>query len=213
MILLVGSEGNMGTRYKRTLDFLGRKYSCYDTKLSTSLEEAAEGCDRAIVATPTAIHAKSIMDILSVMPSKPILCEKPIDKDLTVLKDILKKCRDANSDIRMVFQYKKVYKDDGLVGPSHYNYFRHGDDSLIWDCIQIIGLSRGTVSLKETSPMWSCAINGQMLKIQHMDWAYVDYISDWLTMPSLCIGPQEILEIHEKVHQYINASRFFNGST
>jgi hypothetical protein len=213
MILLVGSEGGMGTRYKRILEHLGRAYKCYDTKLSTSLDEAAKGCDRAIIATPTIHHAESILDILSVMPSKPILCEKPIDKDLKVLKDILKRCKDVQTDLRMVFQYKSIYNNDGLIGPSHYDYFRHGDDGLAWDCIQIIGLAHGTVSLKEKSAVWSCQINGQKLHIQNMDWAYIYYIQDWLTLPALCIGPDEILEIHEKVHQYINAARFFNGST
>ena len=212
-ILLVGSEGSMGTRYKRILDYLGRSYKCYDTKLSTPLEEAAMGCDRAIIATPTRLHAESILDILSVMPSKPILCEKPIDKDLKVLKDILQKCKDAKTDLRMVFQYKRIYNNDGLIGPSHYNYFRHGDDGLAWDCIQIIGLAKGTVNLEETSPVWSCAINGQKLQIQNMDWAYIEYIRDWLTFPSLCIGPDEILAIHEKVHNFINSARFLNGST
>jgi hypothetical protein len=213
MILLVGSEGGMGTRYKRILEYLGRPYSCYDKKLSTPLDEAAKGCDRAIIATPTSLHAESIMDILSVMPSKPILCEKPIDKDLKVLKDILKRCKDVQTDLRMVFQYKRIYNNDGLVGPSHYDYFRHGDDGLAWDCIQIIGLAKTTVSLQEKSPFWSCAINGQRLHIQNMDFAYVAYIQDWLTLPSLCIGPDEILEIHEKVHEYIKAARYFNGST
>lgn len=212
-ILIMGSEGIMGTRYKRILEYLGRPYSCFDTKLSTPLKEAALGCDRAIVATPTMHHAESILEVLDVMPSRPILCEKPIDKDLKILKNILERCKESKSDLRMVFQYKRVYNNDGLIGPSHYDYFRHGDDGLAWDCIQIIGLAKSTISLREKSPIWSCEINGQKLHIQNMDWAYIAYIQDWLTLPSLCVGPDEILEIHEKVHQYINSARFFNGST
>lgn len=205
-ILIMGSEGSMGTRYKRILEYLGVRFSCYDTKLGIPLDEVAFGCDRVIIATPTHLHAQHIIEALNVLPSKPILCEKPIDKDLTVLKTVLEKCREANTDLRMVMQYKKVYKDDGLIGPSHYDYFKHGNDSLIWDCIQIIGLARGTVTLRESSPVWSCAINGQMLKIQNMDFAYVEYINDWLKMPSLCVGPQEILAIHEKVLKVANGS-------
>ena len=205
-VLLLGSEGNMGKRYKAILDYLRIPFSCYDIKLFGLLEEAAEGCDRAIIATPTNFHAESILDVLCVLPGKPILCEKPIDKNITVLKDLLERCAEAKSDLRMVFQYRKVYKDDGMIGPSHYDYFRHGDDSLLWDCIQIVGLARGTVKLSESSPVWSCAINGQMLKLNMMDWAYVEYISDWLKSPMLCVGPAEILEIHEKVTRLANGA-------
>ena len=205
-VLLLGSEGGMGRRYKAILDYLRIPYSCYDLKLFGSLEEASLGCDRAIIATPTNFHAESIVDVLRVLPGKPILCEKPIVKDILSLKDILSKCAEAKSDLRMVFQYRKVYKDDGMIGPSHYDFFRHGDDSLIWDCIQIIGLARGTVKLSESSPVWSCAINGQMLKLSLMDWAYIEYVNDWLKSPSLCVGPQEILEIHEKTARLANGT-------
>ena len=205
-VLLVGSEGNMGKRYKAILDYLRIPFSCFDVKLFGTIEEAAEGCDRAIIATPTAHHATSIYQVLKVLPAKPILCEKPIDKDISVLKMILSDCAVNGSDLRMVFQYRKVYKDDGMIGPSHYDFFKHGDDSLLWDCIQIVGLARGTVKLSESSPVWSCAINGQMLKQNMMDWAYVEYISDWLKSPMLCVGPSEILEIHEKIVRLANGS-------
>lgn len=204
-VLIIGSEGNMGARYRAILDYLHVPYARYDLKLNIPIEQAAIGCDRTLIATPTPFHAESIRQAIRHVQG-PILCEKPITKDIAELKALLAECHEAKCDLRMVYQYKKVYKDDGMIGPSHYDFFKHGEDSLIWDCIQIVGLARGTVKLSQTSPVWSCAINGQMLKLGAMDWAYCEYVSDWLKAPMLCVGSQEILEIHEKTARLANGA-------
>lgn len=197
-VLIVGSEGNMGQRYKMILKYLKVPFSCFDTKLETSLLAASLDCDRAIIATPTEHHTSNIRDVMKYLKG-PILCEKPICKDLLELGKLLDECKANGTDLRMVYQYKKVYRDDVLAGPSYYNYFKHGSDGLNWDCIQIIGLARGSVRISENSPFWNCVINGQTLRIQDMDMAYVEYVADWLKSPVLCAGPDEILDAHKKV--------------
>jgi hypothetical protein len=197
-VLLAGSEGNMGARYKAILDYLRIPFMKFDKSLPWTIEEASYGCDRAIVCTPTDTHDDVIREIIRVMPARPILCEKPVTKCVRELANLLSDCEDVGTDLRMVMQYKKLYKEDGLIGPTTYNYFKHGQDGIFWDCLQIIGLARGRVKLDETSPFWQCVINGQMLRIANMDLAYVQYVEDWLKSPQVCVGPDEMYEIHEK---------------
>lgn len=203
-VLLMGHKGNMGARYRAVLDYLRVPWVGYDLGESMRGAHLAEfNCDRVLIATPTQKHATHIEKCLSDVPGLPILCEKPITKNLAELRALIKACAHAGSDLRMMYQYKKVYKEDGMIGPTHYDFFKHGSDGLEWDCMQIIGLARTTCKLSEVSPIWSCAINGQMLRPQLMDVAYVDYVSDWLRTPSVCVGPQEILEVHEKVSRLV----------
>jgi hypothetical protein len=83
-------------------------------------------------------------------------------------------------------------------GPSHYNYFRHGNDGILWDCMQIIGLANGPVEIKEDSPIWDCVINGNRLNLSDMDGAYVSFIRSWLN-GNLRQNFIEVVEIHRKV--------------
>lgn len=204
-VLLMGALGSMGSRYCAILKHLGVDYSIYDVQLRMSLESAAQGCDRVLIATPTQAHTFSIRDAIRVLPGKPILCEKPITKDMVELSKLIAECAEAKSDLRVVFQYKRAYLDDFGSGPTHYNFYRHGGDGLYWDCIQIIGLARGLVTLREDSPIWDCVINGTRLSIADMDRAYVAYLADWLHNPELCVGVKDILSIHKKVQELIDA--------
>ena len=142
--------------------------------------------------------------MIRVLPGKPILCEKPITTNIEQLSEVIKECQAAKSDLRVVYQYKKAYIDDFNHGPTHYNFYRHGGDGLQWDCIQIIGLARGLVTLREDSPIWDCVINGQRLNIGDMDRAYVSYVADWLHNPELCVGVNDILAIHKKVKEFVH---------
>jgi len=92
------------------------------------------------------------------------------------------------------------------IGRSHYDYFRHGNDGLVWDCLQIIALARSAPLLRETSPMWSSMINGKALNIAHMDAAYMAYVQAWFKYPAQDMG--EIIGIHEKVDAFEKGFQF-----
>jgi hypothetical protein len=206
-VLLVGAAGNMGSRYKAVLNYLGVEFSPYDITLKTTLKDAAKGCDRALICTPTDAHADSIRQVISVLKG-PILCEKPITKNLRELRDLINDCAKAGCDLRMIYQYKKVYRDDGFIGPTHYDYYKSGGDGLAWDCIQLIGLARGSIRIDQKSPIWDAAINGQLLRIGLMDQAYIEYVNDWIKCPQVCVGPKEIIETHEKVQRLIEGANY-----
>ncbi len=128
---------------------------------------------------------------------KPILCEKPICKSMGELHLLIAECRVAGTKLQMVSQYDYMVGDRNRRGPSHWNYFKSGNDGLAWDCIQIIGLACALPDLKNDSPFWSCSINGMELHIEDMDKAYNWMIFDWLKNPRDDFD--RILATHQKV--------------
>lgn len=202
MIALIGSEGSMGKRYQAIFRHLSLAYMALDkTKdKEQEIERAVKAADRILIATPTESHVELLLKYLPL--KKPILCEKPITKSLDALIDLHALCARSGFQYQMVMQYKELQLP--LKTPdrwSYYNYFRHGNDGLAWDCIQIIGLAQGPVWLKEESPVWECTINGKALSLAEMDHAYVEMIRRWVTN-SLDQSMDEILHIHKKVHSW-----------
>lgn len=193
-ILIIGSEGSMGKRYQSILGYLKVDRACVDKEAEPVLvKQMARYADGIIIASPTDTHLDYIRMLAPF--KKPILCEKPVHKNVPALKDVLKELRSEQCPFRMMYQYK-VLASPLRIGASFYNYFKHGQDGLIWDCMQIIGLARGKVELYEDSPVWSCKLNGQRLNSAHMDAAYIHYLKNWLNDPDQDHG--EILAVHER---------------
>ena len=156
----------------------------------------AKNSDGVIIATPTKTHIAFIERFIK--HRKPILCEKPISTSIEALRDILADVRDSKTNLTMTMQYKILCKPTAS-GASYYNYYNTGKDGLVWDCIQIIGLSNGVVRIDNNSPIWTCSINGHVLSIADMDGAYVEYVRRWIKGPGQDIS--EIKEVHEKTHE------------
>jgi len=111
----------------------------------------------------------------------------------------------------VVMQYQELLNNN-TYGQSYYDYFRTGNDGLIWDCFQIIALSKLTPSINNTSPIWKCAINGQTLSLSDMDSAYISFLGKWLRN-SIEQDTNYIFDIHERVsieyerHQQLQTKR------
>jgi hypothetical protein len=196
--LIVGSKGNMGRRYAAILRHLEVPFVGVDVGDSiTGLD-----FDSVIIATPTPDHVHSIRAFGS---GFPILCEKPISTDLD---KALKLCDWADArqiPLRMVNQYEYLPVDETQVSSlTSYNYFRHGNDGLAWDCISLIALAEGRVILANESPVWQAQLNGHALSIADMDMAYVGMIRDWLRGHTR--DTDYIREAHKKVAAYVEAT-------
>lgn len=195
--LLIGSEGSMGKRYQAILKHLGKEFYAFDRDDSLfDILKSAESSLNAIIATPTSTH----IDYLLLLEkfNIPVLCEKPLAMnrdDLTEIKHLVQR----GMNLTMMMQYQMLDNKDSN-GLTYYNYFRHGSDSLSWDCIQLIGLARGEIEIKDTSPVWQCILNGTELSLGDMDRAYVDYLESWYKNPGQDI--HSLLTIHEKVQKY-----------
>lgn len=201
MIALIGSEGSMGKRYQAVFQHLNLRYLPLDKdKTPKTIIEEAKKCERILIASPTHTHVDFLRELLPTR--KPILCEKPVTKDFESLLDLHAWCARHGYSYNMVMQYEYLKPSEAINRWSYYNYFRHGNDGLAWDCLQIIALANGPVELKETSPVWSCSINGEMVHIEHMDIAYVLMIQAWVD-GKLTQSLDQILEAHNKVRKHI----------
>jgi hypothetical protein len=193
-IVIFGSNGSMGKRYQTILNYLNIHH--VDIDVSTDMYQDYKKIDGIIIATPTDTHLEFIK-IFSDL-KVPILCEKPLSTDFKEIEQI-KALVDQGLNLTMMNQYK-LLDDPSSEGPSFYNYFRHGNDGLYWDCMQIIGLARGSIQIHESSPVWTCMLNGKALSLSDMDWAYVQYVQDWIQNPGQDFN--EILLAHQKTISY-----------
>jgi hypothetical protein len=205
MTLIIGSEGSMGKRYQAILRWLCIPFESYDIKFNDNHDLSQ--FSHFILATPTETHYQWIKKLDQF--ERPILCEKPLSKVLAEVREIL----NIKSPLTMMMQYKYLDQKDYHLGQSKdyvaepgprssYNYFRHGNDGLVWDCFQIIALAKGTISLLETSPVWQCMINGFNLDIAQMDRAYISAVHDFYA--GKYFEREKMLAWHEKVSFYAN---------
>jgi len=193
-VLIIGANGSMGRRYQSILKYTSKSFLTSDiTDNEQDLVLKAGACEGVIVATPTDTH----YDILKLLAplNKFTLCEKPITTNLAELSEIIELYK--NQRLKMVMQYAEL--NTGSGGDSRYNYYNHGRDGLLWDCIQIIGLAEGAWSVGEESPVWICELNGKRLSLSEMDLAYITMIRKWFQRPREEM--LKIYDIHKKVSE------------
>jgi hypothetical protein len=199
-VLVVGAHGSMGVRYQAICKYLNRDFFRMEKTWSDiSVDEIPEKVSGIIIATPTDTHLSLIRKFLPY--KKPILCEKPITTDVGALHSIMEELKASTTPFRMMFQYD-LLTEANKIGPTRYNYFKHGSDGLVWDCLQIIALGRSDIKLGEDSPVWSCMINGKALSLSHMDAAYIAYVQRWFRNPSDSLA--KLVHAHEKTAEYKN---------
>lgn len=197
-IFIFGNKGNMATRYKFYLEYLGCKVIGVDKDEPFDSWDISD-CDGVIICTPTDNHLYCLQYMERYSKNKkPILCEKAISTNLAVVESI------CNSDLqlRMINQYEYWSHYFDTDAPSFYNYFKHGNDGIAWDCINILGLANAGCHLAQSSPVWSCVLNGHRLYLDDMDRAYIWNLSDWLLKEDE--NKDYIRSAHRKVYQWIN---------
>lgn len=193
MIAVIGGNGNMGSRYMSILRYLGEKACSIDVDtLASTKRGILSTCKGVIVATPTKTHFKIVMDLYNL--GVPVLVEKPFSLNLDEVYQVAELYKGKN--LMMVNQYKEFIEHYD-AGPTYYNYFKHGNDGIYWDCISIIALAKTTIDLRETSPIWQCTINGFDLDISLMDKAYIQMIRKWLKVPHQ--PDYDLIHVHKKV--------------
>lgn len=192
-IYIYGCNGGMGRRYRAILKRLGHEWSGFDLDGHHGDFEFADS-DGVIIATPTPTHGQIILSLAG--SGKPLLCEKPVTRDLDELRSLMMAVARNSTPMQMVCQYDHLV-NPAWYGPTIYDYYRTGPDGLPWDCMQIIWHAKQTPEIRNESPVWRCIINGQELKLGDMDRAYVAEIKGWLEAPRNDIA--RILAAHEKV--------------
>jgi hypothetical protein len=193
--LIVGSRGNMGKRYAAGFRYLGIEPLGIDVG-----DPIPDGFDSVVIATPTSNHLPQIVRFGKM--GVPILCEKPFSTNLDEAIEICDYADEHKVDLRMVNQYAML-TFPRAAGETLYDYFRTGQDGLAWDCINIIGLAKEKVTLKNKSPLWRCEINGQRIPFAEMDFAYVQMLSQWTSGKYAAGSIEYAREAHAKVWAYL----------
>lgn len=202
-VFIWGNKGNMGRRYAAILNYLGHEAVGTDVVEGWDkwYSQTPSSYDAVIIATSTDTHSRIIRAIANDTKAK-ILCEKPISTDIKIVRSLLTHVSALNTQLSMVSQYDYLIPMKGK-GETSYDFYQSGADGLAWDCINIIKHARGKISLKNESPIWKCWLNGVMLDIGRMNYAYVEMIEDWLIKPYV---PQyrQILSAHKKVLDFLD---------
>ena len=193
-VAVFGAYGNMGKRYSLILE---RYCNCEVVRIDLldylhTID--LNTCDGYIIATPTGSHVDIIKKLIPY--KKPILCEKPITKSLMELQTLMSF---EDLDLSMINQYN-FFDNPLLEGHTTYNYFKTGNDGLLWDCINIIGTARSSYDVSNTSLIWKCKLNGRAIDLREMDHAYISNISAWVDGWR---NKEYILPAHEKVSRRI----------
>ena len=185
---IIGSSGNMASRYIAILNKLGIDYVPFDEKDWRDATRFVKDLHSVIICSPTEHHYENVM----VLKDFKILCEKPFSLEM----DKVIEMTDAVKNLRMVNQYDYLIPEVSK-GTSHYNYFKSGGDGLAWDCINIIGLADAPATISNKSPLWDCQINGYKLSLSDMDRAYCKMIVDWTRRTTS--NKRYTIEAHRKV--------------
>jgi hypothetical protein len=200
--LIVGAKGGMGRRYAAILRLLQVEPLLMDVG-----DDVPEGFDSVIIASPTDLHATHCLQFMAY--KVPILCEKPLSKDIAEVERVCNEADDRNIQLDMVNQYRYCEWFPTLPrnNDTSYNFFNTGKDGLEWDCISIIALAEGKVEVDNTKPIWSCFINGNRLRYECMDAAYLEMIAEWLDGSLRGHDTDYILEAHKKVLTYLEGKK------
>lgn len=175
-VCLIGADGNMGRRYKAILNEINIKFCSVDIG-----DRWPDSAHHYIIATPTDTHLEMIAKINE--PDARILVEKPLCRLSSMLRiqTVRDACKDHTDKLFMVNQYAYIPWVEKGIGPTIYDYYNTGRDGLGWDCIQLIHLAKGYLSLRNKSPIWQCTINGLPITRGMVDRAYIEMIRDFLS--------------------------------
>jgi hypothetical protein len=180
---------------------LGIKFWGYDGAIPKHFLRRLKATTHCIIATPTDTHTSIIRMVKELSPEMPILCEKPICKNLEELDSLinLKKVYMVNN-----YQYTPQGRQETYKGPVVYDYYHSGKDSLAWDCIQLFKFD-SDVTLSNKSPIWHCEINGERLSRDSIDTSYVNMIKDFTGKRERMWGSSIFLKLHRRVVDYEKA--------
>lgn len=182
-IMLIGSEGSIGRRYKAVLKYLGVDVKCYDIKPGVDVESCVnDDCDGFIVAAPTSSHVSWCRNLL--IYEKPILCEKPLGVNVLEVEE-LSKYAGANEFISVVDNWVHMLQVKGKTNLDlKYRNFHTGNEKLSWNLAQPIYLTKdGNLELFLDFPhlIISNVTKEKSYDAADVEHSYIQMIQYWLT--------------------------------
>jgi Oxidoreductase family, NAD-binding Rossmann fold len=177
-VLLLGGAGSIGTRYQAILKSIKVPYLVYDAEQEDGFSCNGEknlsniSFDKAIICTPTDTHMNYVSQLIHL--GKTFLCEKPLAKT----EDELQTKEDYPFGF-VVCNYKFITKAYGMNPKLTYDYYKTGQDGLLFDCCQIIYLDP-ECELDNQSPLWDFTVNGHPIPYRSLELSYVQMIKSFI---------------------------------
>jgi len=173
----------MGRRYSAIVKVLGHDVVQYDIADVSIALDAVE-YDKAIVATPTDTH----YNLCAVLADygKPILCEKPVSKNIDEVKNLVAMFRPGTFFVVCNWKYL-AEMGDSIV----YDYYKTGVDGLWWDMFQPIYLA-GSLMVRNRFPVFNCLVNRKRYTQRDFDLTYMRMIADFVNGGQLWNGEDAI---------------------
>ena len=168
-ILILGSKGNMGKRYKACLDYMSIKSIGVDRE-----DQIPRNLRRAIICTPSNMHTVSA-DQLIELGYKDLLIEKPLFNKECDFEWGLK--NEHLARMQMVNNYRYL---DGYSGETIYDYYHAGNEEPWENLFQLIGMAKETFYYSNKSPIWICVLNGRKLTLEDVQRSYVEMLAHWV---------------------------------
>lgn len=175
-ILLIGSEGSIGKRYKAILTYFGRTVLEFDE--NSPKEILDEPCDGIIIASPTITHFEYMLKLK--YKDVPILCEKPMCATIQEAETI---DHEMYTQVFVVDNWVHMIGNDKFNNCLEYNNYHTGNEKLSWNLAQPILLTRnGSLKLNLDAPFFSVFdfISSNGYAANHVDLSYVRMLHKWL---------------------------------
>jgi len=176
VICIVGARGSIGRRYQAVCRHLGIPFQIYDIKEKYEHVDIS-GATHFIVCTPTDSHIQVLNDLQ--IYGKPILCEKPITKNLNLPEvQHLNNLENVYTVCNYLYLARQYREPSRFLVSIEYDFFHSGQDGLFWDCCQLIYLDP-MCELKNKSPFWTLKINGRDILYRQVEQSYVSMVHDF----------------------------------
>jgi hypothetical protein len=176
MILLIGSEGSIGRRYKAVLEELNLKFREHDLAEMHRFHQNVEGITHAIIASPTPTHFGYCLALEKL--NIPYLCEKPVTKNILEAERLYQECTRGFVVNNWAFLGTNA---DLAPSPTEitYDFYNTGRDGLLWDVCQLIYLAHVTgahLTVSRISATWDVTWNGVQVPYSYIENSYIQMV-------------------------------------
>lgn len=181
MILIIGSRGRIGTRYRHILKTLKVDYCEYDPALrfDESDDFDPDAFDMTIIASPTKTHFKYCNQMMDL--KKPFLCEKPLSHDLIECEKLAERQIKEGHSGFVVNNWSFVMPNE--IDSMEYNYYQTGPDGFVWDLSQLIYIAdknNAMTRFNNESVIWNARVNGKSIAYREIELSYFEMIRKFL---------------------------------
>jgi hypothetical protein len=202
-VLIVGSEGSIGRRYKAVVTHCDALYIPCDKRNNTT-HNIESDFDMAIVASPTDMHAYHVTRLLK--KQKPILCEKPLGADMYDVRQILGE-PGAKDLVYVVDNWSWMIGSSETNNRIIYKNFFTGSENIAYNLAQPIYLSSTSrFKFNLNYPYFEAIVNDKVYTTHDVDRSYVKMIHHWLRSGKTSFDHNKSYAMQEALIQYMDGN-------